>query len=84
MCSDHPNQVDVKSKVGSLVVADARVLHAAYKNQTDQRRNLLLLWHNRPEATPDYWQDEILQEIQDSDPQATYPGTRIPGQYLQA
>jgi ectoine hydroxylase-related dioxygenase (phytanoyl-CoA dioxygenase family) len=84
MFSDHPDQVDVESKAGSLVLADARVLHAAYKNQTDRRRNLLLLWHNRPETVPDYWEDEIPQMVQDRDPQAAYPGTRIPGQYLPA
>ena len=84
MFRDDPNQVDVESEPGDLVLGDARVLHAAYKNQTDQRRNLLLLWHSRPETVPDYWEGEIPQQVQDRQPQATYAGTRIPSQYLQA
>ncbi len=82
MFSDHPDQVDVCSNPGDLVLADARVLHAAYKNQTDERRNLLLLWHNRPETVPGYWQGEVPPEVRDRDPQAEYQGTRIPGDYL--
>lgn len=82
MFSDHPDQVDVCSAPGDLVLADARVLHAAYKNQTGERRNLLLLWHNRPETVPDYWQSEVPPEFSDRDPKAEYEGTRIPGAYL--
>lgn len=33
------------SKAGSLVLCDARVLHAARKNQTAASRDLLLIWH---------------------------------------
>ena len=32
MFSDHPDQVDVCVKAGDLVLADARVLHSAYRN----------------------------------------------------
>ena len=52
MFCDHPDQVDVPSAAGSLVLADGRVLHAAYRNQTAQRRDLLLIWHSRPETVP--------------------------------
>ena len=82
MFSNHPDQVDVKSKAGDLVLGDARVLHAARKNQTDQRRNLLLLWHNRPETVPEYWDGEISETISNRDPEASYAGTRVPGQFL--
>ena len=48
MFSDHPAQVDVCAKAGSLVMADARILHSAHKNLTDVRRTLILAWHSRP------------------------------------
>ena len=49
MFSDHPDQVDVCVKAGSLVLADARILHSAYRNQTDERRTVLTMWYY-----PDY------------------------------
>jgi ectoine hydroxylase-related dioxygenase (phytanoyl-CoA dioxygenase family) len=82
MFSDHPDQVDVCVKAGSLVLADARILHSAYRNQTDERRTLILAWHRRPFATPDHWQDEIPDLIAHRDPEAEYEGSRIPGEYL--
>jgi hypothetical protein len=82
MFSNHPDQVDVKTRAGDLVLGDARVLHAARKNQTDQRRNLLLLWHNRPETVPEYWDGEISEIIRNRDPEASYAGTRVPGEFL--
>ena len=82
MFSDHPDQVNVCSKPGEMVLADARVLHSAYKNQTGESRNLLLLWHNRPETVPAYWEGRVPSVIEDRDPEATYEGTRIPGEYL--
>ncbi|MEC7866069.1 MAG: phytanoyl-CoA dioxygenase family protein [Candidatus Poribacteria bacterium] len=83
MFSDHPDQLDLLTKAGSLVLGDARILHAARKNQTAKRRNLLLLWHNRPETIPDYWDREIPQVIAERNSEAAYSGSRIPGQYLQ-
>ncbi|HZO92096.1 MAG TPA: phytanoyl-CoA dioxygenase family protein [Chthonomonadaceae bacterium] len=41
----HPDEVDVPVKAGDLVIGDARVLHAAHANQTDQRRTCLTLWY---------------------------------------
>ena len=84
MFSDHPDQVDVTSKAGALVLADGRVLHAAYRNQTDQRRDLLLIWHNRPETVPAYWDRDVPELLAERDPQAEYERTRIPGEYLRA
>jgi hypothetical protein len=82
MFSDHPDQVDVAVKAGSLVMADARVLHAAHRNQTDVRRTLVLAWHLRPSTVPDYWTGAIPAPIAARDPKAEYPGSRIPGCYL--
>jgi len=41
----HPDEVDVPVKAGDLVIGDARVLHAAHANRSDQRRTLLTLWY---------------------------------------
>ena len=42
---DHPDAIDVPLKAGDLIIADARLLHAAWPNQTAQRRTLVLAWH---------------------------------------
>ena len=82
MFNDHPDQVDVSVKAGSLVVADARLLHAAHKNHTDKRRTLILAWHSRPNTVPDYWDREIPEPIANRDENGNYPGSRIPGDFL--
>lgn len=43
--SHHAHEIDVPVKAGDLVVGDARLLHAAHANQTQQRRSLLTLWY---------------------------------------
>lgn len=45
MFDDQPDAVDVPVEAGSLVMGDARLLHAAYGNQTPVRRPLLLGWY---------------------------------------
>ena len=82
MFSNHPDQVDLPSKTGAMVLADARVLHAAYRNQTNNRRDLLLLWHSRPEPVPNYWNSELPQVVAQRDSNAEYNGTRVPSDYL--
>ena len=84
MFSDHPDQVDVCVKAGSLVLADARLLHSARRNQTDQRRTLILAWHKRTTiTTPDYWEGDIPEIVANRDADAQYQGSRIPGAFLQ-
>lgn len=86
MFSDHPDQVDVCSNPGDMVLADARVLHAAYKNQTAERRNMLLVWHSRPATVPQHWEDQVPAVIAECDLEATWSSNhkrnRIPGKYL--
>jgi len=83
MFSDHPDQVDVCVKAGALTLADARVLHAAYPNRTNERRTLILGWHRRPTDTvPAYWEDEIPDFISNRDPDEKYERSRIPGNFL--
>ena len=60
------------------MLADARVLHSAYRNQTDERRTLVLAWHRRPDTVPAYWTDEVPAIIAERDPEKEYPGSRIP------
>ena len=43
--ADPQGACDVPVKAGDLVLGDARVLHAAHANATDQRRTLLTLWY---------------------------------------
>ena len=43
MFCDHPNQVYVPVKSGSLVLGDARILHAAGRNYTEERRTFWYL-----------------------------------------
>ena len=84
MFSDHPDQVDVCAKAGSLVLADARLLHSARRNQTDHRRTLILAWHRRTAMTaPDYWDGDIPEVLANRDADAQYQGSRIPGEFLQ-
>lgn len=52
-----PGEVDVAVKAGDLVIGDARVLHAAHANTTDQRRTVITLWY-----VPRY--DELSETVQ--------------------
>ncbi|MEM7134369.1 MAG: phytanoyl-CoA dioxygenase family protein [Chloroflexota bacterium] len=45
LMSEHPDEVDVPIKAGDLLIGDARILHSANRNQTDQRRTVLTLWY---------------------------------------
>ena len=68
-----------------LVIADARLMHGAWPNQTDRRRTLVLAWHSvfpfpRP---PSWWADEIPDVVAEADPAAVYEGTRTPGAFLE-
>ena len=70
-------------KARQLVVGDARILHAASRNVTDERRTLVLAWHTRTtKEPPAYWTDEIPALIANRDPDAEYEMSRIPGTYL--
>ncbi|MDE0297667.1 MAG: phytanoyl-CoA dioxygenase family protein [Candidatus Poribacteria bacterium] len=83
MFSDHPDEVNVCVSAGSLVLADARILHSARRNLTDDRRTLVLAWHSRPTCTvPEYWDSEIPEVIRNRDANQDYSGSRIPGRFL--
>jgi ectoine hydroxylase-related dioxygenase (phytanoyl-CoA dioxygenase family) len=42
--NNEENEIDVTTKLGDIVVGDARVLHAANKNNSDNKRSLITLW----------------------------------------
>jgi hypothetical protein len=83
---DHPDAVDLPVKAGDLVINDARVLHSAWPNRSDRRRTLVLQWQSvfRFPNPPSWWQGEVPDEINNADPQASYPCNRTPGKYLRA
>lgn len=83
MFSEDPDQVLLPVRAGDLVLLDARTLHAAGRNRTEQRRTLVLAWHLRPmDTVPDYWQGEVPAAIADRDPAAEYESLRTPGEFL--
>ena len=86
MFANHPDQVNVLTKSGSLVLGDMRLLHSAYENKKSTRRNLLLIWHSRPANTvPKFWTDEghevpdWLQARLDNGPPDDLVTTRVQG-----
>jgi hypothetical protein len=42
--ADHPDQAAVPVKAGDVLIGDARLIHGAFANRTDQERPLLTLW----------------------------------------
>ena len=81
---DHPDAIDVPLKAGDLVIADSRMLHAAHANQTDQRRTLVLLWHDvfPYPSVPSWWEGEVPKEIGEWETEISVERTRRPGEYL--
>ena len=72
--------VDVPTQAGDLVIADARLLHSAWGNQTSERRTLILAWYNcfqfpRP---PSWWVEAIPRDIETFDGRSRYVFTRVP------
>ncbi len=79
----HPDEIDIPVKAGDLVIADGRVLHAAWPNNSAQRRPLLLSWWRvfPFPSVPSWWDGSLPAEIQ-VDASAEYERTRKPSQYL--
>jgi len=42
---DYPGEIDVPVKAGDLLIGDARLLHAAHSNESNQNRSLVTLWY---------------------------------------
>lgn len=43
--SDVADEIDVPVRAGDLLIGDARLLHAAHKNISNERRTLITLWY---------------------------------------
>ena len=83
--ADYPGAVDVPMAAGDLIIADARLMHGAYPNQTNQRRTLLLAWHDVfpfPNP-PSWWTGEVPDVVKNADPNAKYDVSRTPTDYIQ-
>ncbi|GMV99944.1 MAG: hypothetical protein AMXMBFR84_10830 [Candidatus Hydrogenedentota bacterium] len=81
---DHPDAVDLPVKAGDLVINDARLLHAAYANQSNQRRTLILQWHGVfPWPTvPSWWNKPKPKIIEGANADIVTEVSRIPGEFL--
>jgi ectoine hydroxylase-related dioxygenase (phytanoyl-CoA dioxygenase family) len=42
--ADHPDQVAVPVRAGDVLIGDARLIHSAFANRTQEERPLLTLW----------------------------------------
>lgn len=63
--SDRPDEVDVPVQAGDLLIGDARLLHAAHDNLTEERRTLITLWYQpQLERLPESVQAEMARKSQ--------------------
>merc|ERR1712032_748781 len=72
--------IDVPMQAGDLIIGDARLLHSAWGNQTNERRTLVLAWYNCfhfPRA-PSWWTEPIPPEIANADTRIQYRSSRTP------
>ena len=84
---DFPEAIDVPLNAGDLIIADARILHAAWPKQTAERRTLLLAWHDVFDFPnpPSWWDGEIPEVVRNANPSSEYERAhefRTPMQYL--
>ena len=86
-----PDEVDVPVKAGDLVIGDARLLHAAHPNRSNQRRTVITLWfcptydqlpetlqaiYGKPRSRPENWPQAAWALIERL--LATYRGDAAP------
>ena len=81
---DRADAIDLPMGAGDLVIADNRLLHGAWPNQTNQRRTLILAWHDVlsfPEP-PSWWTGVVPEVVSEADPSVAHEATRTPSAYL--
>jgi ectoine hydroxylase-related dioxygenase (phytanoyl-CoA dioxygenase family) len=81
---EHPDALDLPVSAGDLVIADARVMHAARRNSTDERRTLILAWHDVfpfPNA-PTWWTRPIPEVVRKADLAESYERRRRPTAHI--
>ena len=63
--STQPDEVDVPVRAGDLVIGDARLLHAAHANASDERRTVITLWFQPDFAgLPERVQAQMVEKTQ--------------------
>lgn len=63
--ASRPDEVDVPVRAGDVVIADARLLHAAHENATAESRTLITLWYQPDLASlPDRIQAQVAAKRQ--------------------
>ncbi len=83
--ANYPDSIDVPLKAGDLIIADARLMHSAWANQTSERRTLLLAWHDvfRFPKPPSWWTRAVSDSVKNADPNAQYERSRTPTHYIE-
>ena len=87
--STRPDEVDVPIKAGDLLIGDARLLHAAHANQSNQRRTVITLWFQpdfctlpdrikaqmaaKTQTVPSNWPDTAKKKVTDLHPKYNGP-----------
>ena len=87
--STRPDEVDVPIKAGDLLIGDARLLHAAHANQSNQRRTVITLWFQpdfctlperikaqmtaKTQTVPSNWPDTAKKIVTDLHPKYNGP-----------
>ena len=87
--STRPDEVDVPIKAGDLLIGDARLLHAAHANQSNQRRTVITLWFQpdfctlperikaqmtaKTQTVPSNWTDTAKKIVTDLHPKYNGP-----------
>lgn len=62
--STRPDELDVPVRAGDLLIGDARLLHAAHANRTDERRTLITLWYQPDFAgLPERVQAQLMTHV---------------------
>lgn len=81
---DRDDAIDIPLRAGDLVIGDARLMHGAWPNGTDQRRTLILAWHDvfQFPQPPSWWTGEIPEAVRTADPGVSYESTRTPSQFI--
>ena len=81
---DRDDAIDVPLKAGDLIIADARLMHGAWPNQTDQRRTLVLAWHRVFDfpAPPSWWRGPVPDAVKNCPPDLEVAHTRTPSAFI--
>lgn len=63
--STRPDERDIPVQAGDLVMGDARLLHAAHANETEERRTLITLWYQpNLDSLPERMQAQMAKKVQ--------------------